>query len=183
MTVNHLIYRDIRYHPLRDLLPVASITVSPFILATGTANPRTRGLRSLADLVALAQRQPSQLSYGSGGIGNLQHLNMEVLAGSARHPHAARPYRGAAPAETALVAGEVDLMLETPTAGAAISLQLAYSSRHNWGGALARSAGGSDRGRLGYPDFVLPPSGIGLVAPAGTPPVMSSYAPADATGI
>ena len=41
MTVNHLLYRDIRYHPLRDLLPVASITLSPFILTT--SNRRARG--------------------------------------------------------------------------------------------------------------------------------------------
>ena len=171
MTVNHLIYRDIRYHPLRDLLPVASITVSPFILATGTANPRTRGLRSLADLVALAQQQPSQLSYGSGGIGNLQHLNMEVLAGRLGIRMLHVPYRGAAPAETALVAGEVDLMLETPTAGPLF--------RSNLLTAVATT--GVERWRdlpevptvaeLGYPDFVAT-FWNGLVAPAGTPPVI-----------
>jgi tripartite-type tricarboxylate transporter receptor subunit TctC len=168
MTVNHLLYRDIRYHPLRDLLPVASITVSPFILATGTANARTRGARSLAELVALARRMPEGLSYGSGGIGNLQHLNMEVLAGllGIRALHV--PYRGAAPAETALVAGEVDLLLETPSAGPLFGSGLL----------AAIATTGATRWRdlpevptiaeLGHPDFVAT-FWNGLVAPAGTP--------------
>src|SRR4051812_5716252 len=103
MTVNHLLYRDIRYHPLRDLLPVTTITLSPFILATSPKSPRTRGVRSLAELVALAKAQPGGLSYGSGGNGNLQHLDMEQLAAAAGIRLLHVPYRGAAPAENALV--------------------------------------------------------------------------------
>ncbi len=115
MTVNHLIYRDTRYDPLRDLLPIATITISPFILATATNNARTRGAANFAELVALARRQPGVLTYGSGGIGNLQHLGMEALSAQLGIRLLHVPYRGAAPAETALVAGEVDLLLQTPT--------------------------------------------------------------------
>src|SRR4051812_17422706 len=77
MTVNHLLYRDVRYHPLKDLLPVASITLSPFILAGSPKSPRTKSVRTVAELLALARANPGGLSYGSGGNGNLQHLYME----------------------------------------------------------------------------------------------------------
>jgi tripartite-type tricarboxylate transporter receptor subunit TctC len=170
MTANHLLYRDIRYHPLRDLMPIATVTISPFILAIGGSNPRTRGVKTLADLVALAKRQPdgASLTYASGGIGNLTHLNMEVLCGmlGVRMLHV--PYRGAAPAETALVAGEVDLMLETPTAGplfkAGNLTPIATTGPERWRDlpevpTIAES---------GHPDFVAT-FWNGLVAPAGTP--------------
>jgi tripartite-type tricarboxylate transporter receptor subunit TctC len=171
MTSNHLLYRDIRYHPLRDLLPVASITLSPFILAISPANPRLRGVRSLAELVALARRQPGALSYGSGGIGNLQHLNMELLAGLLDISLLHVPYRGAAPAETALVAGEVDLMLHTPSG----------TPLFRAGTLTALASSGETRWRdlpevptfmeSGVPEFVAT-FWNGLVAPAQTPPAI-----------
>lgn len=168
MTVNHLIYRDARYQPLRDLLPVATITVSPFLLATATTNPRLQGVGTLAELVALARRQPGVLTYGSGGAGNLQHLSMEALTAQLGIRLLHVPYRGAAPAETALVAGEVDLLLQTPT-----SMPLFRS-----GTLRAFAATGSERWRdlpdaptvaeAGFGEFVST-FWNGLVAPANTP--------------
>jgi tripartite-type tricarboxylate transporter receptor subunit TctC len=168
MTVNHLLYRDIRYHPLRDLLPVTTITLSPFLLATSPKSPRTKAIRSLAELVALAKAQPGGLSYGSGGNGNLQHLDMEQFAAAAGIRLLHVPYRGAAPAENALVAGDVDLMLETPSATPLMR-----------SGALTPTAcTGATRWRelpevptlaeSGYPDLTFT-FWNGLVAPAGLP--------------
>jgi tripartite-type tricarboxylate transporter receptor subunit TctC len=108
------------------------------------------------------------MSYGSGGIGNLQHLNMEVLAGRLGIRTLHVPYRGAAPAETALVAGEVDLMLATPTAGplfrSGLLTAIATTGTERWRDlpevpTVAES---------GHPDFVAT-FWNGLVAPAGTP--------------
>lgn len=168
MTVNHLIYRDVRYDPLRDLLPIATITVSPFILATATNNTRTRGAATLRDLVALAQRQPGVLTYGSGGIGNLQHLGMEALSAQFGIRLLHVPYRGAAPAETALVAGEVDLLLQTPTS---VPLFQAGALRGFASTGATRWRDLPDVptiGETGLGDFVST-FWNGLVAPANTP--------------
>ncbi|MCO6417444.1 tripartite tricarboxylate transporter substrate binding protein [Siccirubricoccus sp. KC 17139] len=170
MTVNHLLYRDTRYHPLRDLLPIATITISPFILVINPRNPRTQGVRSLAELVALARRQPGRISYASAGVGNLQHLHMEQLLAAAGAQMLHVPYRGSSLATNALVAGEVDVLLDTPTTAGPL-LQA--------GTFLALATTGDARWRelpevptvkeAGYPEF----SAVfwnGLVAPAGTPP-------------
>ena len=169
MTVNHLLYRDIRYHPLRDLLPVASVTVSPFILAANPNNPRLRAARNLAELVALAKERPGSITYGSAGNGNLQHLNMELFCSMAGIRLLHVPYRGAAPAQTALVAGEVDLVFETPSAmplfQAGTLRPIASSGATRWRDlpevpTVAES---------GYPDFTAT-FWNGLVAPANLPP-------------
>ncbi|WP_431269192.1 Bug family tripartite tricarboxylate transporter substrate binding protein [Dankookia sp. P2] len=171
MTVNHLLYRDIRYHPLRDLLPVASITLSPFILTTSPKSPRTSSIRTLAELLALARANPGGLSYGSGGNGNLQHLYMEQSAAAAGIRLLHVPFRGAAPAENALVAGDVDMMLETPSAtplmrSGALTL-IAVTGPAPWRDlpevpTLAAS---------GYPNLVFT-FWNGLVALAGLPPAI-----------
>lgn len=168
MTVNHLLYPDIRYHPLKDLLPVASITLSPFILAGSLKSPRTRSIRSVADLLALARANPGGLSYGSGGNGNLQHLYMEQFAAAAGIRLLHVPFRGAAPAENALLAGDVDLVLQTPSAVPLIRA----------GALVPLAATGTTRWRdlpevptlaeAGFPDF-LATFWNGLVAPAGLP--------------
>ncbi len=171
MTANHLLQRDIRYHPLRDLLPVATLTLSPFILAISPKNPRTAGVKTLAHLVALAKAQPGGITYGSAGIGNLQHLNMELFCHIAGIRLLHVPYRGAAPAQTALVAGEVDAVLETPSAmplfRAGTLTPLASSGTAPWRDLPeVPTIAGS-----GYPDFTAN-FWNGLVAPANTPPAV-----------
>jgi tripartite-type tricarboxylate transporter receptor subunit TctC len=171
MTVNHLLYRDIRYHPLKDLLPVASITLSPFILTGSPKSPRTKSIRTVAELLALARANPGGLSYGSGGNGNLQHLYMEQFAAAAGIKLLHVPFRGAAPAENALVAGDVDLVLETPSSTPLIRsgalIPIAATGATPWRDlpdvpTLAAS---------GFPDFVVT-FWNGLVAPAGLPPAI-----------
>ena len=168
MTVNHLLYRDIRYDPQQDLLPVASLTVSPFLIAVTPKSPRTRDILTLGALVALARAQPGGLSYGSAGLGNLQHLYMEQLAAAVGIRLLHVPFRGAAPAENALVAGDVDLMLET-----ASSTPLLRS-----GALIPLACTGAERWRdlpdvptvaeAGFPGFTAT-FWNGLVAPAGLP--------------
>ncbi|MBC4018703.1 Bug family tripartite tricarboxylate transporter substrate binding protein [Siccirubricoccus deserti] len=169
MTVNHLLYRENRYHPLRDLLPIATITASPFIITINPSNPRTRGVRTLQDFVALSKARPGTLSFGSPGNGNLGHLGFELLNHSAGMQLLHVPYRGAALAQNALVASEVDACFDTPAA-----IPLVRS------GVLAAIAcSGPERWRdlpevptlveSGYPDAVIT-FWNALVAPANTPP-------------
>ena len=170
MTVNHLLYKDARYQPLRDLLPVASITISPFILVINAKNPRTQGVRSLQDLVALARRQPGRITYASAGVGNLQHLNMELLLRQAGIELLHVPYRGSSVATNALVAGDVDLLLETPTTGGPLIQAGTFAALATTGETRWRELPDVPTVReAGYPDFTAV-FWNGLVAPANTPP-------------
>ncbi len=169
MTVNHLMYRDARYVPLRDLIPVASITISPFILCINAKNPRTQGVRTLQDLVALAKRQPGKLTYGSAGVGNLQHLNTELFLRQAGIEMLHVPYRGSSVATNALVAGDVDLVMETPTTGGPLVAAGTFAALASTGETRWRELPDVPTVKQsGFPDF----SAVfwnGLVVPASTP--------------
>ena len=170
MTVNHLLYRDTRYHPLRDLLPIATITISPFILAINPRNPRTQGVRTLQDLIALAQRQPGRVTYASAGVGNLQHLHMEQLLAVAGVQMLHVPYRGSSLATNAMVAGEVDVLLDTPTTGGPLIEAGTFAALATTGETRWRELPEVPTVReAGYPDFTAV-FWNGLVAPANTPP-------------
>ncbi|MBK1660020.1 Bug family tripartite tricarboxylate transporter substrate binding protein [Paracraurococcus ruber] len=168
MTANHLLYRDVRYQPLRDLLPLATVTLSPFLLAASPRSPRSRGFRSVADVVAAAKADPGGLAYGSAGSGNLQHLNMELFCAAAGIRLLHVPFRGAAPAQNALVAGEVDLVLETPSTtpllAAGMLIPLACTGEERWRDLPAVPT----LAESGFPGFACS-FWNGLVAPAGLP--------------
>src|SRR3981081_1806579 len=92
MAINVSMYKNLSYDPVRDLTPVAQVTVSPFVLVVNPALP----VKSVADLVRYAQRHPGILNYGSSGIGSFHHLNAEGLAGLSgikmtQIPHKATP--------------------------------------------------------------------------------------------
>lgn len=172
MTVNHLLYKDARYQPLRDLLPVASITVSPFILVINAKNPRLQGVKTLPDLVARAKQEPGRITYGSAGIGNLQHLNMELLLKQAGIQMLHVPYRGSSVATNALVAGEVDVVLETPTTGGPLVQAGTFAALATTGASRWRDLPEVPTvAESGHPDFTAT-FWNGLVAPANTPPAL-----------
>jgi tripartite-type tricarboxylate transporter receptor subunit TctC len=169
MTVNHLMYREARYHPLRDLLPIATITISPFILVKNARNPRLQGVRSLPDLIDLAKRQPGTITYASAGVGNLQHLHMEQLLAQARVQMLHVPYRGSAPATNAMVAGEVDVLLDNPTTGGPLVQAGTFTALATTGETRWRELPDVPTAReSGYPEFA-PVFWNGLVAPTNTP--------------
>src|SRR5689334_11370858 len=170
MTVNHLLYRETHYHPLRDLLPIATITISPFILVINPRNPRTQGVRTLQDLIALAQRRPGRVTYASAGVGNLQHLHMEQLLAVAGVQMLHVPYRGSSLATNAMVAGEVDALLDTPTTGGPLIQAGTFAALATTGETRWRELPEVPTVKeAGYPDFTAV-FWNGLVAPANTPP-------------
>ena len=169
MTVNHLMYRDARYVPLRDLVPVATITISPFMLVINPKNPRLAGIRTLQQLVALAKRDPGKVSYASAGVGNLQHLNMELLLRQAGIEMLHVPYRGSSLATNAMVAGEVDVLLDTPTTGGPLVQNGTFAALATTGETRWRELPEVPTVReSGYPDFTAS-FWNGLVVPASTP--------------
>ena len=106
IAINPHLYKKLPYDPLKDLAPVSQIATLPFALVVHPSVPA----RSLKELVALAKRTPKGLTYGSSGIGGGAHLAGEMLKNMAGLNVVHVPYKGAAPALTGLLSGEVDFM-------------------------------------------------------------------------
>ena len=106
ITVNPTLFKKLSYDVQRDLAPVGMINASRMVLSVHPSLPA----KSVKELVALARARPGQLNFGSSGVGNLQHLGMELLQIQAGIKMNHVPYKGAAPAFVDLIAGQVDSM-------------------------------------------------------------------------
>ncbi|MEQ1773949.1 MAG: tripartite tricarboxylate transporter substrate binding protein [Burkholderiales bacterium] len=106
ITVNPTLFKKLPYDPQRDLAPVGMINASRMVLSVHPSLPA----KTVKDLVALAKAAPGKLSFASSGVGNLQHLGMELLQIQAGVKMNHIPYKGAAPAFVDLISGQVDSM-------------------------------------------------------------------------
>ncbi len=94
------------YDSLKDFAHVSLTSMAPYVLLVNAASP----VKSVQELVTLAKAQPDKLFYGSGGNGTGIHMAgalFNIVAGT-RIVHV--PFKGAAPASTALIAGQVNMM-------------------------------------------------------------------------
>ena len=101
------VYRALSFDPVKDFVPVTQLVASSLLLVTASKLP----VASTQELIALAKSKPGRLNYGSTGIGNPLHLTMEMLKSAAGIDVVAVPYKGDAPLNTALIAGEVDMAI------------------------------------------------------------------------
>ncbi|ROR04210.1 tripartite-type tricarboxylate transporter receptor subunit TctC [Delftia acidovorans] len=101
-----------RYDGRRDFTPLGLVATGPLILA---ARPGL-GVKSMADLLELAKRQPGKLSYGSSGVGSTLHFAGELFKQRAGVSITHVPYRGVAPLTSDLAGGSLDLAMLSPTA-------------------------------------------------------------------
>lgn len=101
----------LNYETTRDLTAVSQVASVPLFMLTTTKSP----FRSVADVVAAAKAAPETITYGSGGVGSSAHLAAELFSRRAGLRLIHVPYRGSAPAMQGLVAGEVQLLWDTPT--------------------------------------------------------------------
>jgi tripartite-type tricarboxylate transporter receptor subunit TctC len=106
VTVSPHIMPDIHYDALRDFAPVALVTTVTEVLAV---TPKS-GIKTAKELVALAKEKPGTIPFASTGIGSPPHLAQELLSASADVKFLHVPYRGAAPALTDLLAGQVQVL-------------------------------------------------------------------------
>jgi tripartite-type tricarboxylate transporter receptor subunit TctC len=112
LAVSPALYRSLPYDPLRDLAPVSLVGTSPNLIAVSAAG----GPSTLAALVARAKAQPGTLNFSSVGKGSVSQLSMELLNSVAGIRTVHIPYNGGAPAVTALLAGDVQILSLNPTA-------------------------------------------------------------------
>jgi tripartite-type tricarboxylate transporter receptor subunit TctC len=96
---------DVGYDPIKDLTGITALASVPTILV---ANPRVPAA-TLAELVALARKEPGKLSYGSAGPGSIHHLTMAMFAKRAGIDLLHVPYRGGSAMVNGLLAGDIDV--------------------------------------------------------------------------
>ncbi len=170
MTVNPQIYRKPGYQ-MSDFAPVTMVTSAPLIVVVNTASPRTAGVKTLADLIALARAKPGELRYGSGGPGNITGLSFELLGKRAGFTATHVPYKGTVAAQLGLLGQEVDLLLDTPLAVPQIRAgklaPLAVTGPRRW-----RDLPDTPTVQeSGFPDFEVT-FFLALMAPVQTPPAV-----------
>ena len=107
--VNPALYKNTGFDPIADFEPVAGVAVVKHVILANNALPAN----NLADLIALARRDPGKYSYGSAGNGSFAHLLMEMFKKSQNLKMTHVPYKGVAPALTDLIAGNVNLLVST----------------------------------------------------------------------
>ena len=112
--VNPNIYRKLPYDPLKDLAPISMVCSSDgHILAVNPSLPA----KDVKELIALGRKPGAKVAYGSPGVGNTVHLVGALFNARAGTNMVHVPYKGAGPAITALVAGEIQVMFVTTTLG------------------------------------------------------------------
>lgn len=107
--INPWLYARIPYDPIRDFTPITGVAQVPNVLVMNTETATRLGIRSVADLVAYAKKNPGKLNYGSGGNGSAGHLAGEMFKAQAGVFMVHIPYSGGNPAQLALLSGQVDL--------------------------------------------------------------------------
>ncbi len=103
------LFVKLAYDVRKDFAPLSLIAIGPSVLVVhpGLAVHDVKGL------IALAKAKPKQLSFGSGGLGNVTHLAMELFAAMAGIDMVHVPYKGGAPSVIGLVSGEVHLLFSS----------------------------------------------------------------------
>lgn len=163
-TTNMSLVKNIPYDAVRDFVAVAWLTDQPLFVTVHPSVPAT----TIPELVALLKSNPDKYNYGTSGTGGPQHLFGEMFKTATGTKITHIPYKGAAPASTALLAGETQISFSTPTntfplvkAGKLRALAVSSAKRSVFGPDLPTM------GELGYSGFNYS-SWIGVLAPAGT---------------
>jgi len=106
--INPALYKNLPYDPVRDFRHIALLVQVPNVLVVNNDLPA----RTVADLVALAKRQPGKLDFASGSTGSTGHLAGELFKQLTGTYMVHIPYKGSAPAVSDLLAGRVALMFD-----------------------------------------------------------------------
>jgi tripartite-type tricarboxylate transporter receptor subunit TctC len=177
--INGAIYRNLPYDLERDFAPITQIMLAPNVLVVSPA----LGVSTVAELIALLRLSPGKYSYGSGGNGSSAHLSAELFKSMARVDIVHVPYKGAAPALTDLIAGNVVMFMgNLPPAlghikaGRLKPLAVTTSSRSSLVPELPTL---DEAGLKGFETVAW----FGLLAPGGTPPELIQQAHAEVVRI
>jgi tripartite-type tricarboxylate transporter receptor subunit TctC len=168
LVINQYVFRDMKFDPLADLTPISLVVEVPLVVQVNPALPA----KTLKEFIEHAKANPGKLNYASPSTGTLPHLAMEILTRAAGVKMVHVPFKGGAPATTALLANDVQAML----------IGYATTAAHVRSGHVRPLAIASDKrlaalpavptlGEAGFPDLqaAVPGNWWGMVAPKGTP--------------
>jgi tripartite-type tricarboxylate transporter receptor subunit TctC len=160
---NPHLYSRLGFDAEKDFAPIAFVASIPNILEVPLKSP----FHSVAQLLDYARANPGKLNFGSGGIGSSQHLAGSMLNHATGVTIVHIPYKGSGPAVSDLLAGQVDMMLDTGSlaqvkAGSLRALAVASAKR------LPALPDVPTFDELGIKDMHAS-AWYGVVAPAGTP--------------
>ncbi|AYD65537.1 tripartite tricarboxylate transporter substrate binding protein [Achromobacter sp. B7] len=164
LTTNAAVQTNLKYDVVRSFAPVAMLARSPMALVVGKDSP----YQSMADLLAVGRKEPGKLTYGSAGLGSVNQMASEILAGGEKTAFTHVPYKGMSHALNDLAGGRVDFVIGSFASTASLLK----------GGKLRVLAVTSPKRSQFYPN--LPTIGEGqpgysvelwwgVLAPAGTP--------------
>ena len=153
------------FDPIKGLVPVSLAAIAPLIMTANSNLP----VKDIKELIAYARANPGKLNFGSSGIGAAAHLTTELFKQTVGVDMVHVPFKGTAPALTALIANDIQVLVDTPS-----SLM-----PHVRGGKIKALAMFSGRRLSAFPDVPTVPEAGGPVlesstwvmfmAPAGTP--------------
>lgn len=163
--INHALYKNPGFNPLKDFAPVSRLTSIPALLVTRPDAP----MRNVGELIARMKQKPGATTFASAGNGTTSHLAGEMLKSTAQVDAVHVPYKGGAAALVDLLAGRVDFMIDV----------MPNTAPQVRGGRLKALAVSSAERNAGFPDVpTMVEAGVpgfrvtawdALFAPAGTP--------------
>ncbi len=106
------LFKKLPYDPRTDFIPVSILATSPIVMVINPSVPA----QTVREFVALALTSPGKLNYASAGVGTPFHLAAELFKTQTGTNIVHVAYKGAAPAATDLLAGQIQMMLDNPPA-------------------------------------------------------------------
>lgn len=168
LAINVGLYKDLKYDPVKDFMPVANLGAVVNVLCVPPSNPA----KNVNELIAQAKAKPGALTYASGGAGTSHHLSGELLKSMTGIDIVHVPYRGAADAAASVMAAQTSMtFLNVPVVRGAIEqgrlkgLGVTGLKRTEF---LPDMPTLNEQGLKGY----LVDAWFGIFVPAGTPPAI-----------
>jgi tripartite-type tricarboxylate transporter receptor subunit TctC len=163
--LNPQLYKKLPYDPARDFRVLALVTDSPVLMEIHPSVPA----KTIAEFVAYAKQNPGKLNFGSAGIGGTVHLSGEMFKQMAGVDLVHVPYKGAGPALTDLLSGNIQVMFDTfgtalPPVKAGLLRPLGVSSKQR----MSDLPDVPTIAESGYPDYAVS-IWYGIAAPAKVP--------------
>ncbi len=163
--LNPQLYKKLPYDPARDFRVLALVTDLPVLMEIHPSVPA----KTIAEFVAYAKQNPGKLNFGSAGIGGTVHLSGEMFKQMAGVDLVHVPYKGAGPALTDLLSGNIQVMFDTfgtalPPVKAGLLRPLGVSSKQR----MSDLPDVPTIAESGYPDYAVS-IWYGIAAPAKVP--------------
>ncbi len=164
-SINAALYSKLSYDPAKDFTPVALVGIAPNMMAVNPSLP----VKTVAEFIAYAKANPGAVNFASGGNGSSAHLSAELFKSMTGITMNHVPYKGATPALTDLIAGQVQVMIGNmppilPHVKSGKLRALAVTTAKRYPG-LPDVPTVAESGLAGYETVAW----FGLFAPAGTP--------------